>query len=87
MLANGRLTSVGDQAEVASVDGAAPEPAAIAAALRQPFTDVALSGALIPDHLANNALALNPRTEHSNPEGLAMDPNTYWTQRAERPWT
>lgn len=87
VLANGRLTARGDRGHLAVVDGAPPEPAALAAALAQPFADVVLSGALTGDQLLNNMRATEATMVAADPHGLAMDPHEYWRERSGRNWT
>jgi aryl-alcohol dehydrogenase-like predicted oxidoreductase len=76
VLANGRL--------------AAQDHLAIAAALRQPWADVVLSGAVTVDQLHSNLRALNLTLTSWDVDALrwsAEPPETYWWKRAERQWT
>ena len=73
-LANGRL--------------AAQDDVAIATALRQPWADVVLSGAVTVDQLHSNLRALNlTRTAEADaPRVSAEPPEVYWSTRASRRW-
>ncbi|MEM9037827.1 MAG: aldo/keto reductase [Actinomycetota bacterium] len=70
-MANGRLLEEGSD-----------DAAALSAALRQPFTDVALSGAATVAHLESNARA--PSAVPA--EAVPLDPERYWRERSERAW-
>jgi aryl-alcohol dehydrogenase-like predicted oxidoreductase len=88
-LANGRLTARDVRAARALerwLPGTAPDAAALAAALSQPWADVVLSGAATLDQLASNRDAL----EVANPGELppiAEDPRIYWSNRSSLTWT
>jgi aryl-alcohol dehydrogenase-like predicted oxidoreductase len=84
-LANGRLATPG---EATPALGNRPDVAALAAALVQPWADIVLSGAVTVDQLRSN-LAAETVTD-VDLEGfahLAIDPRTYWLERAALPWT
>jgi aryl-alcohol dehydrogenase-like predicted oxidoreductase len=90
-LANGRLageSAPGALADAARELGAPPDAVAIAAALRQPWADVVLSGAAAVDQLASNlhALELDVAGEAANLGTLVEDPARYWQFRADLPW-
>src|SRR3954451_15324056 len=72
-MANGRLLSLTSDA------------VALAAALAQPWADVVLSGAVNPEMLASNLAALHCSYDGSL-DGLAEDPERYWSRRAELAW-
>jgi aryl-alcohol dehydrogenase-like predicted oxidoreductase len=92
-LANGRLTSDGDQPmllEAAAQRGIAPDTLALSAALAQPWADIVLSGAVTTDTLHSN-LAASPSHWDTDiaqlaPQ-LARPASTYWHERSQRPWT
>ena len=74
-LANGRL--------------AAQDDVAIAMALRQPWADVVLSGAVTVDQLHSNLRALNlalTALDTDAPRVSAEPPDVYWSTRASRRW-
>jgi aryl-alcohol dehydrogenase-like predicted oxidoreductase len=89
-MANGRLGPRGDTA-LADADGPwGPDAVALAAALRQPWTAVVLSGAATPSQLADNVLAyrvtaatVDLALEANAPEA----PDAYWSHRAGLTWT
>jgi len=70
-LANGRLAD--------------RDAAVIAAALREPWVDVVLSGAATTDQLASNLRALDIADPGTFPQ--AERPDVYWRERAALPWT
>ena len=71
-LANGRLVgSLGD----------AP---ALAAVLAQPWADTVLLGAAGPDQLRSNLRCV--QVDAPDVAGTAVDPQTYWAQRAQLAW-
>ncbi|MEU4235882.1 aldo/keto reductase [Actinoplanes sp. NPDC026619] len=79
-LANGRL-AVGEQAP--------GDVAALAAALRQPWAGIVLSGAATTAQLTSNlrAAAVEPPADApAAGEGLAMPPAEYWRERSALPW-
>ena len=85
-LANGRLLSAGPWAATL---GDHPDVAALAAALAQPWADVVLSGAATPAQIGSNlgARAAAGGVDLDRLAGLAMDPETYWGERAALAWT
>jgi aryl-alcohol dehydrogenase-like predicted oxidoreductase len=85
-LANGRLAV--PRPETAGL-GERPDVTALAVALAQSWADVVLSGAATVAQLRSNLTALEVTTQ-VDPDGLAtlaLDPQTYWDQRAAMPWT
>jgi aryl-alcohol dehydrogenase-like predicted oxidoreductase len=94
-LANGRLvdpSSDGPTAVLISLAeelGATPAAISLAAALRQPWADVVLSGAVTPAQLADNHRAGALQLDPGRPDlgSLAEPPGQYWQRRSERPWT
>jgi aryl-alcohol dehydrogenase-like predicted oxidoreductase len=92
-LANGRLTTGGDQAalvEAAAQRGLAPDTLALSAALAQPWAGIVLSGAVTTDDLHSN-LAASPRHWDADlarelESRLARAPAIYWDERSRRPW-
>jgi aryl-alcohol dehydrogenase-like predicted oxidoreductase len=88
-LANGRLTAR-DQTVAGEVvrwlPGTAPDVAALAAALAQPWADVVLSGASTIDQLSSNLEALSIADPGDLPP-IAETPETYWSKRSSLPWT
>jgi aryl-alcohol dehydrogenase-like predicted oxidoreductase len=86
-LANGRLASGGQAAERlgAGRDGRA-DAVALGAALAQPWADVVLSGAATVTQLRSN-LAAPDSTAAGSWDDLAVEPTTYWRERAALPWT
>ena len=91
-LANGRLTDRGDQpelVELARTVGSTPDAVALAAALKQPWADVVLSGAASVKELQSNLGAL-PLDLDAQLIGrlcaLHEDSLTYWNKRAALPW-
>jgi aryl-alcohol dehydrogenase-like predicted oxidoreductase len=92
-LANGRLTSGGDQPallEAAAQRGLAADTLALSAALAQPWADIVLSGAVTPNTLHSN-MAANPRhwdlgLARELAPRFARPPALYWDERAKRRW-
>jgi aryl-alcohol dehydrogenase-like predicted oxidoreductase/outer membrane protein assembly factor BamB len=83
-LANGRLA----RGSEASRLGPEPDVVALRTALAQPFVDVVLSGAATVEQLRSNArAAINSDAAVAPVEDLAVDPATYWAERAAMPWT
>jgi aryl-alcohol dehydrogenase-like predicted oxidoreductase len=85
-LANGRLAVPGPA--TASL-GARPDVTALAVALAQPWADIVLLGAATVSQLRSNLAALDVAAP---PDGdrlmtLALDPQTYWRERAAVEWT
>jgi len=76
-LANGRL-AVGEHAP--------GDAAALAAALRQPWATVVLSGAATGDQLASNLRAEELTVDPARWEDLAMPATRYWQERSRLPW-
>jgi aryl-alcohol dehydrogenase-like predicted oxidoreductase len=90
-LANGRLTnrvpSVADQL-TALAPGSPPDAIAMAAALRQPWSSIVLSGAATIDHLESNLRALEMQHDLTGAEiEFAEPPDTYWRYRSRLAWT
>ena len=91
-LANGRLTSNGDQPmllEAAAQRGIAPDTLALSAALAQSWADIVLSGAVTPDTLHSNVAAGPSHWDTDLAQlapQLARPAPTYWRERSERPW-
>ncbi len=91
-LANGRLATAeaGPLPEVAARHGTTPDAVAIAAALAEPWSAVALSGAVTPTQLARNTAAVDLRLDGDDLGALgalAEDPEAYWQARSARAWT
>jgi len=92
-VANGRLTARGDVpalVKVAGELGVAPDALALACVLAQPWVDVVLSGASTVAMLQSNLDALEVAVGAEVLERLAPlaeDPETYWQERSELPWT
>jgi aryl-alcohol dehydrogenase-like predicted oxidoreductase len=92
-LANGRLTSDGDQptfVEAAAQRGIAPDTLAISAALAQPWADIVLSGATTVEALRSNLAATPAHWDAELAElasRLARPASVYWQERSQRPWT
>lgn len=88
-LANGRLTAREDQVALALerwLPGTAPDAAALAAALAQPWADVVLSGAATTVQLASN-LAAVAVSDPGEPPSMAEHPERYWSNRSSLTWT
>ena len=92
-LANGRLTSAGDQPALVSMaqrHGVAPDALAMSAALAQPWAGIVLSGAVTVDTLLSN-LGASPSLWDEDLAGLAaglVEPaELYWAERSRRSWT
>lgn len=95
-VANGRLTARGLRGEgdvpaplaaEAGRLGVTPDAVALAAALRQPWADVVLSGASTPGQLRDNLRALQLEVDLSILSTLTQTPETYWQQRSALAWT
>ena len=94
-LANGRLTSLGDQAagvlgKVAKDHGVPVDAVSIAAVLANPWADVVLSGAIGVDQLASNLQALTLQLSANEIESLRelSEPSTaYWSRRQSQAWS
>ncbi|MFF6961626.1 aldo/keto reductase [Streptomyces sp. NPDC008317] len=94
-LANGRLAERDPRldavlAPVAEATGASYDALALAAALRQPWVDVVLSGAATEDQLASNLRATDVRLDDAQlgrlVTELAQTPAAYWDHRSRMPW-
>ncbi|GAA2355563.1 aldo/keto reductase [Dactylosporangium salmoneum] len=77
-LANGRL-AVGE--------GAPGDATALAAALRQPWATIVLSGAATGDQLASNLRAEELTVDPARWNDLAMPAAQYWQERSRLPWS
>lgn len=95
-VANGRLSARGltggrdvsaPLAAEAGRLGVTPDAVALAAALRQPWADVVLSGASTPEQLRENLRALDLDVDLSALGTLAQSPETYWQRRSALAWT
>jgi len=95
-LANGRLTDRGDGLpmgvlrELTTRRGASVDQVAVAAALRQPWADVVLSGAVTVSQLESNlgGLELSLTDEDQDLLGsVAEVPARYWDRRSSLPWS
>ena len=69
--------------------GERPEVSALAAALAQPWADVVLSGAATVTQLRSNLEALEgaSQVDPDRIATLAIEPESYWDERAAMPWT
>jgi aryl-alcohol dehydrogenase-like predicted oxidoreductase len=94
-LANGRLSPHGEGRPQAVLGGVAARHAtgvdavALAAALANPWADVALSGAVTTAQLAGNLAAARLRLAAGELEelrALAEPPQRYWAERGRLPW-
>jgi aryl-alcohol dehydrogenase-like predicted oxidoreductase len=92
-LANGRLTSHSDVAELldaASNAGSTPDALALAVALAQPWADVVLSGAASVNEAESNLTALALQLDSQRVDRLLdathEDSFSYWQTRAALPW-
>jgi aryl-alcohol dehydrogenase-like predicted oxidoreductase len=85
-LANGRLAVPGP---AAAALGPRPDVTALAVALAQPWADVVLLGAATVPQLRSNLAALDGAAPPDDNRWvtLAVDPQTYWRQRAAMEWT
>jgi aryl-alcohol dehydrogenase-like predicted oxidoreductase len=92
-VANGRLTDRGDVDALGVVARELDVPSdalALAAVLAQPWVDVVLSGASTVAQLHGNLSALElsiPGVVAERLTALAEDPEQYWRERSELPWT
>jgi len=90
-LANGRLSGRGEEHEIGPLIGMARElnvtadALALAAALRRPWADVVLSGAVTPEQLRSNLNAKQVAPVADWPS-MAQVPGDYWASRAKRQW-
>jgi aryl-alcohol dehydrogenase-like predicted oxidoreductase len=85
-MANGHLAKPGWLGD-AKERGTAADAVALAAALAQPWADVVLSGAATVDQVRSNLSALSVEVAADRFVALAMDPESYWSERASLPWT
>ena len=95
-VANGRLTPHGQGPAAATLGrvgarhGAGVDAVALAAVLANPWTDVALSGAVTPAQLEANLAALRVELTPEDLEELAIlaePPERYWRERAGLSWS
>jgi aryl-alcohol dehydrogenase-like predicted oxidoreductase len=95
-MANGRLGPRGQGPHrtvldgIAGAHGASVDAVAIAAALGNPWADVALSGAVTPSQLRSNASALDLSLDEearARLRTLAEAPEAYWRTRSELAWS
>jgi aryl-alcohol dehydrogenase-like predicted oxidoreductase len=97
-LANGRLAQPRSEPDdprpvlsaIADATYASCDAVALAAALRQPWADIVLSGAVTTGQLASNlgATDVHLSTEHlGRLAALAETPTAYWTHRSRLPWS
>ncbi|WP_042390263.1 aldo/keto reductase [Streptacidiphilus melanogenes] len=95
-LANGRLVDPSSDEptaaplrRLANDLGVTTDAVALAVALRQPWADVVLSGAVTPAQLARNvrATALEAEFWQADFPTSAESAEQYWRLRSERPWT
>jgi aryl-alcohol dehydrogenase-like predicted oxidoreductase len=92
-LANGRLAHASADSplgRLARETGTAPDELAMAAALREPWADIVLSGAATTRQLDANFAASNARLTADHVERLSAlaEPATeYWQYRSALPWT
>jgi aryl-alcohol dehydrogenase-like predicted oxidoreductase len=88
-LANGRL-AVDPPAAVAEIGAevdAAPDAVVLAAALRQPWVDIVLSGASSVAQLDSNLAAAGVALDPDLLRGLAEPPAEYWQRRSALGWS
>lgn len=98
-LANGRLTPRNDEPTLADArrllgklarkHEAGVDAVVLAAAFAQPFADVVLSGAAVPEHVRSNVDALGVTLDADDLEALAglREPRAdYWQHRSVLPW-
>jgi len=93
-VANGRLVVGGSRIDrvlgpVAEATGASYDAVALAAALRQPWAGVVLSGAATTDQLTSNLAAASLTLEEPQLAALAElaePPTAYWSHRSRLPW-
>lgn len=92
-LANGRLVQEAADSplgRLARETGSAPDGLALAAALREPWADIVLSGAATTGQLDDNVSARAARLTADQAErlsALAEPATAYWQYRAALPWT
>jgi aryl-alcohol dehydrogenase-like predicted oxidoreductase len=91
-VANGRLTARGGAPALAAAArerGTTEDAVALAAALAQPWADLALSGAATVEQLQSNLAARELDWDdelEGRLAGLVEDPGAYWQERARLPW-
>ena len=91
-VANGLLTARGAVASLLGLAGelgSGADAVALAAVLAQPWVDVVLSGASTVEMLRSNLQALSLSLDPdrlARLDGLALEPEHYWAQRAALPW-
>jgi aryl-alcohol dehydrogenase-like predicted oxidoreductase len=92
-VANGRLTSGGDQpalVKAAAARGLTADTLALSAVLARPWADIVLSGAVTVDDLHSN-LAARASLWDSELAGLGAElaepADAYWRERSERAWS
>jgi aryl-alcohol dehydrogenase-like predicted oxidoreductase len=91
-VANGRLAPGGDAAgphdplgRIAAADRVTPDAVAIAAALRNDWASIVLSGAVTTEQLRSNLTGLQVNAPAD--AGIAEPAEAYWSARAARPWS
>ena len=89
-LANGRLAPGGDRQIRVEDSTDSSDVLALRVVLEQPFVDVVLSGVTTSSQLLSNLSA--PSTQPAGPRlapivEYAVDPDRYWSERSNRPWT
>lgn len=86
VLANGRLTSSGDQPATSPEVDAAPDALALNVALNHSPADIVLSGAVNIAQLESNLSSLQLPADIGNVAPTAVNPSDYWTYRSNLPW-
>ncbi|WP_251858056.1 aldo/keto reductase [Herbiconiux sp. L3-i23] len=87
--ANGRLTARGDTPalrRIAEERGSTPEALALGAVLAQEWADIALTGAVTAEQVAENAEAV-PVAVDAELDALRVEPIRYWADRSARSWS
>jgi aryl-alcohol dehydrogenase-like predicted oxidoreductase len=90
VLANGRLTSRGEEtaaAALAAEDGQRLDGLAIGAAVAHAWADIVLTGAVTRKQLKQNLEARAPSLDEERLAELAEPAEEYWQARAVRPWS
>jgi len=90
VLANGRLTSRGEEAAaeaLAAEDGQRLDGLAIGAAVAHPWADIVLTGAVTRKQLKQNLDARAPSLDEERLASVAQPAEEYWAARAARPWS
>jgi aryl-alcohol dehydrogenase-like predicted oxidoreductase len=91
-LANGRLTDRGDRDRLAALSSEAIartttiDALALAAALSQPWCDVALSGAVTTAQLDSNLRAVPLANDLTDWPDIEESPSDYWAKRSALAW-